>query len=686
MSLFDERIPGLPPLAILPANALFPAYDPSTDTTYRVTAAQVQDGLADPQSAWNAEATYNLGDLVTHLGQVWISDEYDNEGNPPGPDSDFWTLEPDPEPEGSVTASNGLTAEENDVKLGGALQEDTVINLLDKEILFSGQRAVVSINKANDVLNISFPDDTAITKEINVTLDHLRLFLPELNNPGEVVNGYKKALDDNVIIWGSFTEINGVAVNGFGLVDKDGGSIDAFITALGTGPDLAVADVIVDAINLKYYIIGAFTDWDGNPVDGLVRLNADGSYDGTFAPGNSGQPSRCAVLSDGSVVLTGLALTDGIEKLDNAGIIDATFAGNVLGGITGVGEEVYDVLVNATDQIFLAGSITEFDGAPLLPPCLILLNADGTQDLPFDPAEAFDNSVQLIRFANAAKTKLFAAGSFANFNGVAVPGLALLDLTDGSLDADFNFAVQLIDADFLDFAVHNAVADKSIFLSSKTRILTIDILLGTLILDLPNADTISRFEYIDDGVDELVYITNVGAGDQKKYADLQLRTVASVALVSTIAFRYATPLVEADLSDEQFTPKSYVVAKVNDAASQGVFAPSAANVANANVITAHAQRTYKVRDMVHVSGMVELTTLVANTLTRISFTVPLASNFADEESGAHGTAVQIATAGPAVAGAFVADPVGGTVDLVFFNDASLANKRFSYNFTYKIVL
>lgn len=96
MSLFDKRIPELAPKGLLPSNGLFAWYDPATDTTYRISASEMLGAvLADPGSAWNEAGIYAQGDLVTYNGEVWISDVDDNQGNPPGPASLVWTLEPD---------------------------------------------------------------------------------------------------------------------------------------------------------------------------------------------------------------------------------------------------------------------------------------------------------------------------------------------------------------------------------------------------------------------------------------------------------------------------------------------------------------------------------------------------------------------------------------------------------------
>lgn len=681
MSLFDKRIPELDPLAILPSNALFPVYEPATDTTYRVTAEQVQNLLSNPGAAWNIAGTYNLGDTVTYLGEIWISDEYDNTGNPPGPDSDFWTLEPD-EAEGATSASNGLTATDNNVKLGGELIEDTVIQMVGKKLSLLGDRVQVIINDAASAFKLIFPDDTAVVKSLDCTLDQVALFNPLLGGPGELITGYVKALDNNVIVWGSFTELNGIALNGFGLLTKNGVNVDAFNTALGAGPDLQVTGVLVDTVNNKYYIIGAFEDWDGNVVDGLVRLDADGSFDATFAPANSGKPQRAAVLSNGSIVLIGAGIADGIEKLDNVGAIDAVFAGNIGAGLTGVIEEAFDIIAGPGDQVFIGGSFTELDGAPLAPPYLIVLNDDGTQDLPFDSFEAFNDSVTVVRFANAAKTKLFVSGDFTTFNGTTVPRMALLNLVDGTLDTNFNFAALLI-PDIDDFNVDTAQADKAIFLTDKADIMLIDVLLGTQILRTPFVDTPLAFSYINDGVDELVYFGETGNGLQTFYPTLTERTESQVALLSTIPIRYVPVFTDADLSDEQLVPKSFVVQKFIDNISEGVYGPGAQPVANVSAIADHDQTYFRVRDQIFVRGMVEVTPTAGAALTRLYFPLNFPVNLVTQDTDLAGGATMVSTAGPAVVAAIIADIANQAAELVFWNDASVAVKRFTYWYSYK---
>jgi hypothetical protein len=138
--MFDiDRIPELPPNGLLPTNGMFAWYDPITDTTYRINASQFLSGLYSPDDVWNEAFNYQtLGTLVTHDAQVWINTALDgfgnNLGNPPGPVSPYWTLEPDPAPAG------GLSIVEFDAAAAGIILN---VNSL-KEVCFEGSADITA--------------------------------------------------------------------------------------------------------------------------------------------------------------------------------------------------------------------------------------------------------------------------------------------------------------------------------------------------------------------------------------------------------------------------------------------------------------------------------------------------------------------------------------------------------------
>jgi uncharacterized delta-60 repeat protein len=65
------------------------------------------------------------------------------------------------------------------------------------------------------------------------------------------------------------------------------GVVDASFNAGGTGPDAAVNAIVVQP-NGKILIAGNFTSYNSIAVNGLARLNADGTLDTDFNPGGTG--------------------------------------------------------------------------------------------------------------------------------------------------------------------------------------------------------------------------------------------------------------------------------------------------------------------------------------------------------------------------------------------------------------
>lgn len=137
----DKRIPELAPNEILMSNGMLAWYSPADDKTYRINASSILAGLTDPGSVWNPDYSYPIDEIVSYGGSIWISNVNDNLGNPPGPMSLFWTLEPDPPPpggsftlvDGSGTTVNGTS---NGLDLKGVLTVPAELSGADDSLYF----------------------------------------------------------------------------------------------------------------------------------------------------------------------------------------------------------------------------------------------------------------------------------------------------------------------------------------------------------------------------------------------------------------------------------------------------------------------------------------------------------------------------------------------------------------------
>jgi hypothetical protein len=79
----DKRIPELPSILIVNGSYLFAAYDPSTDTTYRISLSQFLP-TQDPNTyLWDEEAEYDTGAIAISDDKLWQSLIDDNIGIAP---------------------------------------------------------------------------------------------------------------------------------------------------------------------------------------------------------------------------------------------------------------------------------------------------------------------------------------------------------------------------------------------------------------------------------------------------------------------------------------------------------------------------------------------------------------------------------------------------------------------------
>lgn len=119
-------------------------------------------------------------------------------------------------------------------------------------------------------------------------------FDPTLNPPNGTIWAMTLQSDGKVIIGGEFTSVGANLVGGIARLNADG-SFDASFYP-GSGTDGVVYAVALQSDG-KVLVGGSFANFDFNARNGLVRLNADGSLDGTFDPGSLGVGADGVVYS-----------------------------------------------------------------------------------------------------------------------------------------------------------------------------------------------------------------------------------------------------------------------------------------------------------------------------------------------------------------------------------------------------
>ncbi len=302
--------------------------------------------------------------------------------------------------------------------------------------------------------------------------------------------------DGRSIIVGDFTAFNGVARNRIARLNTDGSLDETFNP--GSGANGAVGAVVLytatagSAANFGKILVGGnFTAFDGLARRRLARLNADGSLDATFNVGNgaNGPVRSIGLQSDGKVIVAGDftrfndLTVNGIMRLNEDGSLDETFnPGSGANGriwSVGVRDTVSPIVVsrrspgggatsdrNLIDTGSTAGTLTldldfspgnnnirvYYDGVRILD---YTTNDSAQLVIPYGPG--FSTSLEIVTdevvpgsfwFYQATVQptvpvrSIYVAGEFTTFNGSAVGHVARLR-NDGSLDAAFNPGVSV---------------------------------------------------------------------------------------------------------------------------------------------------------------------------------------------------------------------------------------------------
>jgi uncharacterized repeat protein (TIGR01451 family)/uncharacterized delta-60 repeat protein len=178
--------------------------------------------------------------------------------------------------------------------------------------------------------------------------------------PGNGANGAVYAIravnGGQVVVAGNFTVFNGNQVGRIALLNNDG-SIDSNFNS-GLGANAAINSIAVQRDG-KILIGGDFTSYDGATRNYVARLHPDGTLDTTFDPGAGadGPVRSVAIQGDGQIVLSGAFTTyngemnNRIVRLNPDGTTDASFDAG-----TGADAVVHSVAVDTAMRTFTAGA------------------------------------------------------------------------------------------------------------------------------------------------------------------------------------------------------------------------------------------------------------------------------------------------------------------------------------------
>jgi uncharacterized delta-60 repeat protein len=221
--------------------------------------------------------------------------------------------------------------------------------------------------------------------------------------------------DGSILVGGVFGSLSGQGADCLGLVDAYG-TPEAALQVGGWGPgngSFSHIDALAVQADGKILAGGLYvSSWSGATVNGLLRLNPDGSLDTGFSPVVDGPVNALAVQPDGAILAGGSFTTldgqscPGMGRLNADGTVDSEF----ITGVSGSNASVSSLVLQTDGKILVGGSFSALGGQSRAN--IGRLNADGTVDSLFNPGAGGSNA-SVYSLALQADGSILVSGSFA---------------------------------------------------------------------------------------------------------------------------------------------------------------------------------------------------------------------------------------------------------------------------------
>jgi uncharacterized delta-60 repeat protein len=222
--------------------------------------------------------------------------------------------------------------------------------------------------------------------------------------------------DGKIIITGEFTSYNGTARNRIARVNTDGTLDATFNPGTGMPAGNTVYAVAIQSDG-KIIIGGTINSYNGTIRRNILRVNTDGSLDAPFTAtgGPGGDVQSITVLSSGKMIVGGGFFNysgysiQRLVRINADGTVDLTFA-------TGIGADgpVYKSIEQADGKILVAGIFYTINNAAA--GSIARLNSDGTMDASFRSASG--SNQQISAMALQSDGKIIIGGLFTGYQNV----------------------------------------------------------------------------------------------------------------------------------------------------------------------------------------------------------------------------------------------------------------------------
>src|SRR5690606_35031549 len=213
-------------------------------------------------------------------------------------------------------------------------------------------------------------------------------------------------------------------------VNPDGTFDNGF---MGSGANGTVTEIVL-LPGGKALFGGTFTHYSGTPRNRIARINPDGTLDTTFSPGSGANSTvnDIELLENGQILVggafssfDGLANTNDVVRLNANGSVDTSFAT----GSSGFLGNVLSIVAQADGNIMIGGNFSDYNGVAVNR--LARVSSNGELDSSFtSPLD--DSANNVFRLHLQADDEVLVGGTFT------VPRKGVFRLGSGTT-APFDF-------------------------------------------------------------------------------------------------------------------------------------------------------------------------------------------------------------------------------------------------------
>lgn len=254
------------------------------------------------------------------------------------------------------------------------------------------------------------------------------------------VNSFAVQADGKIIIGGFFNNYNGVNMENIARLNANGSLDNSFNIGSGFTQGVLNYVVRVSAISIrsdgKIYIGGDFIKYNGFNKSCLLRLNANGSFDGEFNPYNATDgtvnqiyrlPDRHYLIAGNFTAYNNVYKRGHMFKLLPNGLLNQNFQANF-------NATVKAFVVEPNGNITAIGSFSQVNGSTA--GNIARINAAGIYDSSFNAySGGFSVTPNAITTLNG---KYLIGANGGTYKGRNIKALELIN-TDGSIDTLFGF-------------------------------------------------------------------------------------------------------------------------------------------------------------------------------------------------------------------------------------------------------